>query len=111
MRFHRISHIQLLKIVSGINRTKQGQALISEAYLSARQLIVLELEFVLELGANPAVIQASTETLTHRKPNNVAFVQEPKFSATERSSSRTIFKIYRRQSQQETRTKFPSSFA
>jgi hypothetical protein len=35
--------------------TKQGQALISEVYLSARQLIVLELELVLELGA---VIQA-----------------------------------------------------
>ena len=48
--------------------TKQGQALISEVYLSARQLIVLELELVLELGA---VIQASTETLTHRKPNYV----------------------------------------
>ena len=35
---------------------KQGQALISEVYLSARQLIVL----VLELGATPAVIRAST---------------------------------------------------
>ena len=29
----------------------QGQALISEVYLSARQLIVLELVLVLELGA------------------------------------------------------------
>jgi hypothetical protein len=44
--------------------------LISEVYLSARQLIVLELELVLELGA---VIRASTETLTYRKPNNVPF--------------------------------------
>jgi hypothetical protein len=52
--------------------------LISEVYLSARQLIVLELE--LELGA---VIRASTETLTYRKPNNVPFVQEPNFSAIE----------------------------
>jgi hypothetical protein len=52
--------------------------LISEVYLSARQLIVLEL--VLELGA---VIQASTETLTHRKPNYVPFVQEPNFLAIE----------------------------
>jgi hypothetical protein len=60
--------------------TKQGQALISEVYLSARQLIVLELELVLELGA---VIRASTETLTYRKPNNVPFVQEPNFSAIE----------------------------
>jgi hypothetical protein len=50
--------------------------LISEVYLSARQLIVLELE----LGA---VIRASTETLTYRKPNNVPFVQEPNFSAIE----------------------------
>jgi hypothetical protein len=40
--------------------------------LSARQLIVL----VLELGA-------SAETLTHRKPNNVPFVQEPNFSTVE----------------------------
>ena len=40
--------------------------MISEVYLSARQLIVLELE----LGA---VIQASTKTLTYRKPNNVPF--------------------------------------
>jgi hypothetical protein len=54
--------------------------LISEVYLSARQLIVLELELVLELGA---VIRASTETLTYRKPNNVPFVQEPNFSAIE----------------------------
>jgi hypothetical protein len=53
--------------------------LISEVYLSARQLtklIVLELE----LGA---VIQASTETPTHRKPNYVPFAQEPNFSAIE----------------------------
>jgi hypothetical protein len=41
----------------------------SEEYLSAWQLMS-----PLELGA---VIQASTETLTHRKPNNVPFVQEP----------------------------------
>jgi hypothetical protein len=54
--------------------------LISEVYLSARQLIVLELELELELGA---VIRASTETLTYRKPNNVPFVQEPNFSAIE----------------------------
>jgi hypothetical protein len=57
--------------------------LISEVYLSARQLtklIVLELELVLELGA---VIQASTETPTHRKPNYVPFAQEPNFSAIE----------------------------
>jgi hypothetical protein len=40
--------------------TKQGQALISEVYLLARQLIVLVLELVLELGATPAVIRAST---------------------------------------------------
>jgi len=60
--------------------TTQGQALISEVYLSARQLIVLELELVLELGA---VIQASTEMLTHRKPNYVPFVQEPNFLASE----------------------------
>jgi len=53
--------------------------LISEVYLSARQLIVLELE----LAAAPAVIQASTETLTHRKPNYVPFVQEPNFSTIE----------------------------
>ena len=38
---------------------------------------------VLELAATPAVIQASTETLTHRKPNYVPFVQEPNFSAIE----------------------------
>jgi hypothetical protein len=44
---------------------KQGQALISEVYHSARQLIVLELE--LELGT---LAQASAETLTHRKPNS-----------------------------------------
>ena len=46
--------------------TKQGQALISEVDLSARQLI----ELGLELGATTS-IQASAETLTHRKPNNV----------------------------------------
>ena len=57
---------------------KQGQALISEVYLSARQLI----ERGLELGATTS-IQASAETLTHRKPNNVPFVQEPNFSAIE----------------------------
>jgi hypothetical protein len=53
---------------------KEGQALISKVYLSARQLI--------ELGATTS-IQASAETLTHRKPNNVPFVQEPNFSAIE----------------------------
>jgi len=58
--------------------TKQGQALISEVDLSARQLI----ELGLELGATTS-IQASAETLTHRKPNNVPFVQEPNFSAIE----------------------------
>jgi hypothetical protein len=60
--------------------------LISEVYLSARQLIVLELELELvrEIEATPpAVIQASTETLTYRKPNYVPFVQEPNFSAIE----------------------------
>ena len=54
--------------------------MISEVYLSARQLIVFELVLVLELGA---AIRASTETLTYRKPNNVPFVQEPNFSAIE----------------------------
>jgi hypothetical protein len=58
-------------------RAKQGQALISEVYLSARQLIVLE------LGATTSHIQASTETLTHRKPNYVPFVQEPNLLAIE----------------------------
>jgi len=61
---------------------KQGLALIFEVYLSARQLIVLELELVLELGAT-SHIQASTETLTHRKPNYVPFVREPNFLAIE----------------------------
>jgi hypothetical protein len=55
--------------------------LISEVGLSARQQIELELELV-ELGATTS-IQASAETLTHRKPNNVPFVQEPNFSAIE----------------------------
>jgi hypothetical protein len=54
--------------------------LISEVYLSASNLIVLELELVLELEA---VIQVSAETLTHRKPNNVSFVREPNFLAIE----------------------------
>ena len=48
------------------NQPRTG--LISEVYLSARQLIALELELVLELGATTSHIQASTETLTHRKP-------------------------------------------
>jgi len=56
--------------------------LISEVYLSARRLIVLELELVLELGAT-SHIQASTETPTLRKPNYVPFVQEPNFLAIE----------------------------
>src|SRR5207244_13445796 len=73
--------------------TKQGQALISEVYHSARQLIVLELELVLELGT---VAQASAETLTHRKPNNVPLVPEPNSQQSRTSSrTRTIFKIWR----------------
>jgi hypothetical protein len=62
--------------ISSLSTTTQGEALISEVYLSARQLIVLLLLLVLELGA-------SAETLTHRKPNYVPFVPEPNFSAIE----------------------------
>ena len=47
------------------------------------QLIVLELELVLELGATTSHIQASTDTLNDRKPNYVPFVQEPNFLAIE----------------------------
>jgi hypothetical protein len=53
--------------------------LISEVYHSARQLIVLELELVLELGAiyKPLLRRYSP------KANYVPFVQEPNFSAIE----------------------------
>jgi len=54
--------------------------LISEVYLSARQLIVLELELVLELGAaiyKPLLRRGLT------KSQLCTFVQEPNFSAIE----------------------------
>ena len=34
-------------------------------------------------SSNLEPLEASAETLTHRKPNNVPFVQEPNFSAIE----------------------------
>jgi len=53
--------------------------LISEVYLSARQPIVSNSNSELP----PAIYNASTETLTHRKPNYGPFVQEPNFLAIE----------------------------
>jgi hypothetical protein len=81
------------------NQPRTG--LISEVYLSARQLIALELVLVLELGATTSHIQASTETLTHRKPIlYLLFKSQISQRSRTSSSSRTstIFKIWRRQS-------------
>jgi hypothetical protein len=51
--------------------------LISEVYLSARQLIVLELELVLELGATNQPYTSLYRDAESPKANYVPFVQEP----------------------------------
>jgi hypothetical protein len=53
------------------NRRLRGTAALHASTDHRWQLIVLELELVLELGA---IIRPSTWTLTHRKPNNIPFV-------------------------------------